>query len=94
MFYGHDIVLDDVVFRQCYLVTLSEYYSKVFTGNVFTRNILESVRDLTVSIPKIQVFRRKTSRSAKRNTITVRARRGFATKNMTFSGWGKIMDRF
>lgn len=42
----------------------------------------------------MQVFERKTSRSTKRNSITMSARRSFTAKNIAFSGRGKILDRF
>jgi hypothetical protein len=53
----------------------------------------EPVYNLVVPDFKTTVFERKTSRSLKRNDITLKARRNFVAKNRGFKMWGKIRNR-
>jgi len=64
------------------------------TKNNVSKKHLDPVQNLVVPILKMQVFERKTSRSTKRNSITVSVRRSLVAKNLAFSGRGKILNRF
>ncbi len=57
------------------------------------KTFLEPVHHLAVPVLKMQVFERETSRSTKRNSITLSARRSFVAETQAFSGREKMVNR-
>ena len=58
--------------------------------NRLGRAVLEPVHNLAVPRLNMQVFEQKTSRSTKRNSITMSARRSFGARNRAFEAGGRL----